>query len=99
MLKASADAAAFNPMALWRTLRADQFSERSTKAPVHRYRFALQDTDIRAEDDLSSIGGGSYGAHPACTGMPSFIAYGCNRMAACSTSNFWREQAGILRNN
>jgi AAA domain/RNase_H superfamily len=25
--------------------------------PVHRYKFALQDTDIRAEDELRSIGG------------------------------------------
>jgi len=31
------------------------------KAPVHRYRFALQDTDIRAEDDLRSIGGDKFG--------------------------------------
>jgi hypothetical protein len=29
----------------------------TAKAPIHRYRFALQDTDIRAEDDLRSIGG------------------------------------------
>ena len=33
----------------------------TTKAPVHRYRFALQDTDIRAEDDLRSIGGDKFG--------------------------------------
>lgn len=33
----------------------------TTKAPVHRYRFALQDTDIRAEDDLRSIGGDKLG--------------------------------------
>jgi predicted RecB family nuclease len=34
----------------------------TTKAPVHRYRFALQDTDIRAEDDLRSIGGDKLGS-------------------------------------
>ena len=28
---------------------------------MHRYRFALQDTDIRAEDDLRSIGGDKFG--------------------------------------
>jgi predicted RecB family nuclease len=33
----------------------------TTKAPVHRYRFAFQDTDIRAEDDLRSIGGDKFG--------------------------------------
>lgn len=33
----------------------------TAKAPVHRYRFALQDTDIRAEDDLNSIGGDKFG--------------------------------------
>ena len=33
----------------------------TTTAPVHRYRFALQDTDIRAEDDLRSIGGDKFG--------------------------------------
>ena len=34
----------------------------TAKAPVHRYRFALQDTDIRAEDDLRSIGGDKFGS-------------------------------------
>ncbi|MEA2855404.1 MAG: hypothetical protein QOE02_5471 [Rhodospirillaceae bacterium] len=29
--------------------------------PIHRYRFALQDTDIRVEDDLKSIGGDKFG--------------------------------------
>jgi hypothetical protein len=33
----------------------------TAKAPVHRYQFALQDTDIRAEDDLRSIGGDKFG--------------------------------------
>jgi uncharacterized protein len=33
----------------------------TAKAPVHRYRFALQDTDVRAEDDLRSIGGEKFG--------------------------------------
>jgi uncharacterized protein len=33
----------------------------TAKAPIHRYRFALQDTDIRAEDDLRSIGGDKFG--------------------------------------
>jgi hypothetical protein len=33
----------------------------TAKAPIHRYRFALQDTDIRAEDDLRSIGGDKLG--------------------------------------
>lgn len=33
----------------------------TTKAPVHRYQFALQDTDIRAEDDLRSVGGDKFG--------------------------------------
>ena len=33
----------------------------TAKAPVHRYRFALQDTDIRVEDDLRSIGGEKFG--------------------------------------
>jgi predicted RecB family nuclease len=34
----------------------------TAKAPLHRYRFALQDTDIRAEDDLNSIGGDKFGS-------------------------------------
>lgn len=29
----------------------------TARAPVHRYRFALQDTDIRADSDLRSVGG------------------------------------------
>jgi predicted RecB family nuclease len=33
----------------------------TAKVPIHRYRFALQDTDIRAEDDLRSIGGDKFG--------------------------------------
>jgi predicted RecB family nuclease len=33
----------------------------TNKAPIHRYRFALQDTDIRADDDLRSIGGDKFG--------------------------------------
>jgi uncharacterized protein len=33
----------------------------TNKAPIHRYRFALQDTDIRAEDELRSIGGDKFG--------------------------------------
>jgi hypothetical protein len=38
-----------------------QLAGGTAKAPVHRYRFALQDTDIRAEDDLRSIGGEKFG--------------------------------------
>jgi len=33
----------------------------TSKAPVHRYSFALQDTDIRAEDELRSLGGDKFG--------------------------------------
>ncbi|MDH2353342.1 TM0106 family RecB-like putative nuclease [Bradyrhizobium sp. SSUT112] len=33
----------------------------TAKAPIHRYRFALQDTDIRVEDKLHSIGGDDFG--------------------------------------
>jgi len=33
----------------------------TAKIPVHRYRFALQDTDIRADDELRSIGGDKFG--------------------------------------
>ena len=33
----------------------------TAKAPIHRYTFALQDTDIRAGDDLRSIGGDKFG--------------------------------------
>jgi hypothetical protein len=32
----------------------------ANKAPIHRYRFALQDTDVRADDDLRSIGGDKF---------------------------------------
>jgi uncharacterized protein len=34
----------------------------NAKAPVHRYKFAQQDTDIRAEDELRSIGGEKFGS-------------------------------------
>jgi hypothetical protein len=33
----------------------------TAKTPVHRYKFALQDTDIRVEDDLRSVGGDKLG--------------------------------------
>lgn len=33
----------------------------TAKAPVHRYRFALQDTDIRVDDELRSVGGEKLG--------------------------------------
>lgn len=33
----------------------------TAKAPVHRYRFALQDTDIRPGDELHSLGGEKFG--------------------------------------
>jgi uncharacterized protein len=33
----------------------------TAKVPVHRYRFALQDTDIRVEDKLHSVGGDDFG--------------------------------------
>jgi predicted RecB family nuclease len=33
----------------------------TAKTPVHRYKFALQDTDIRADDDLRNIGGDKLG--------------------------------------
>ncbi|WFU23650.1 TM0106 family RecB-like putative nuclease [Bradyrhizobium sp. CB1717] len=33
----------------------------TAKAPVHRYSFAPQDTDIRADDDLRSPGGDKFG--------------------------------------
>ena len=32
------------------------------QAPVHRYKFALQDTDIRAKDELRSLGGEKFGS-------------------------------------
>lgn len=34
----------------------------TAKAPVHRYKFAKQDTDIRAEDELRNIGGEKFGS-------------------------------------
>lgn len=34
----------------------------TANTPVHRYKFALQDTDIRPEDELRSIGGEKFGA-------------------------------------
>jgi predicted RecB family nuclease len=34
----------------------------TAKVPVHRYKFALQDTDIRPEDELRSIGGEKFGS-------------------------------------
>jgi predicted RecB family nuclease len=34
----------------------------TAKAPVHRYKFAIQDTDIRSEDELRSIGGEKFGS-------------------------------------
>lgn len=34
----------------------------TAKAPIHRYKFALQDTDIRAEDELRSKGGEKLGS-------------------------------------
>lgn len=33
----------------------------ASKAPIHRYRFVPQDTDIRSGDDLRSIGGDKFG--------------------------------------
>ncbi|MET4799185.1 TM0106 family RecB-like putative nuclease [Bradyrhizobium sp. LB11.1] len=34
----------------------------TTKAPVHRYRFGLQDTDIRPGDNLRTLGGEKFGS-------------------------------------
>jgi predicted RecB family nuclease len=34
----------------------------TAKAPIHRYRFAPQDTDIRAGDELRSLGGDKFGS-------------------------------------
>ncbi|WFU40070.1 TM0106 family RecB-like putative nuclease [Bradyrhizobium sp. CB82] len=34
----------------------------TAKAPIHRYRFAPQDTDIRPGDDLRSLGGDKFGS-------------------------------------
>ncbi len=33
----------------------------TARAPIHRYRFSLQDADIRVEDDLRSLGGDRFG--------------------------------------
>ena len=33
----------------------------TAKTPVHRYRFVLQDTDIRPGDELHSLGGEKFG--------------------------------------
>jgi predicted RecB family nuclease len=32
------------------------------KAPIHRYRFTLQDTDLRGDEDLRSVGGARFGS-------------------------------------
>jgi predicted RecB family nuclease len=34
----------------------------TARAPIHRYRFVLQDTDIRPGDDLRSLGGEKFGS-------------------------------------
>jgi uncharacterized protein len=34
----------------------------TAKAPIHRYKFTVQDTDIRAKDDLKSVGGEKLGS-------------------------------------
>jgi hypothetical protein len=34
----------------------------TNKAPIHRYKFVLQDTDIRPESDLRSVGGQKFGS-------------------------------------
>ena len=44
----------------------------TNKAPIHRYKFVLQDTDIRPESDLRSVGGQKFGSvvaisHDNCT--------------------------------
>jgi uncharacterized protein len=33
----------------------------TAKAPIHRYRFAVQETDIRTDSDLKSVGGDKFG--------------------------------------
>lgn len=33
----------------------------SAKAPIHRYKFAIQETDVRADDNLRSVGGDMLG--------------------------------------
>ncbi|PDT73056.1 TM0106 family RecB-like putative nuclease [Bradyrhizobium sp. C9] len=34
----------------------------TAKAPIHRYRFTAQETDVRADDDLRSVGGDKFGS-------------------------------------
>lgn len=34
----------------------------TAKAPIHRYRFTVQETDVRADDDLKSVGGDKLGS-------------------------------------
>jgi predicted RecB family nuclease len=34
----------------------------TVKAPIHRYKFTVQETDIRADDDLKSVGGDKLGS-------------------------------------
>ncbi|MEH2510163.1 putative RecB family nuclease [Nitrobacteraceae bacterium AZCC 1564] len=43
-------------------LEFEQLAGGTAKAPVHRYKFALQDSDIREGDDLRSIGGDKFGS-------------------------------------
>lgn len=34
----------------------------TAKAPIHRYKFTIQDTDVRADDELKSVGGDKLGS-------------------------------------
>lgn len=34
----------------------------TAKAPIHRYKFTVQETDVRADDDLRSVGGDKLGS-------------------------------------
>ena len=34
----------------------------TVKAPIHRYKFTVQETDVRADDDLKSVGGDKLGS-------------------------------------
>ncbi|SED72625.1 TM0106 family RecB-like putative nuclease [Bradyrhizobium erythrophlei] len=34
----------------------------TAKAPIHRYRFTAQETDVRADDDLKTVGGDKFGS-------------------------------------
>jgi predicted RecB family nuclease len=34
----------------------------TVKAPIHRYKFPVQETDVRADDDLKSVGGDKLGS-------------------------------------